>query len=50
MITDFFEKNGLFNVDIQPALDLIKEKQKEKLKDIDDDFWENDLMEDDLDE
>lgn len=47
MITDYFEKNGLFDVDIQLAIDLIKEIEKEKVKEnaIDYDFWEDDLME-----
>lgn len=50
MITDYFEKNGLFDVDIQPALYLIKIKEKEKENDIDYDFWEYDLTESDFDE
>ena len=50
MITDYFEKNGLFDVDIQPALELIDEIEKEKENDIDYDFWEDYLMESDFDE
>lgn len=42
MITEYMEKNGLFDID------FIKESLKQ-LEDIDNDFWENEIEESDFD-
>lgn len=47
MITDYMEKNGLFDIDFDNLLKLLEEIDNEE---IDNDFWENDLKEEDFDE